>query len=311
MTQAMPMACEKEALDSPPLTPQQAARPPAPSVQPLLPAVVDDGVNDGNKVALPFAQEPQPQSAELRSREEQQWATLLPITTPLISGSAVAEVPGLRLFMDALGEDSEAAALADIAGNRHPPVAASNVHPARQWGWHFSSVGRSPPLGVNDMAPPIPDWQHVIIASMLARDPDRRVLPRLEDWPDGVVDHALLNTYEPGDGVIAHCDDASFWTGWVIGLSLSADITMLFRPEDPAAVPLAVRLPRRSAFILTGPARWSFRHEIARSLHDHVPGEGCVPRRYRASITWRAIAERWLPAELRAQAEQKRQVREG
>lgn len=242
------------------------------------------------------------------SLQPQQWATLQPITTPLLSGAAVAEVPGLTLMLEAVSESAEAAALAEIAGNHHQAVFANNIHTARQWEWIFCSIGRPPPLSLEDMVTPIPAWQRNMVASMLARDPDRRVLPSLEEWPDGVVDHALLNTYEPGDGVIAHCDDATFWTGWVIGLSLSADITMLFRSDDPTALPLAVRLPRRSAFVLTGPARWSFRHEIARTMHDHVPGEGCVPRQYRASITWRAIVERWLPAELRAQAEQKRRA---
>jgi alkylated DNA repair dioxygenase AlkB len=88
---------------------------------------------------------------------------------------------------------------------------------------------------------------------------------------------------------------------WVLGLSLGSDVTMLFHPPAdaavPAAAPVAVRLPARSLYVLTGDARWTYRHEIVRSTTDCLDGEA-VPRRYRASVTWRGISEAWLPRAL-------------
>jgi len=86
----------------------------------------------------------------------------------------------------------------------------------------------------------------------------------------------------------------------VIGLSLGSDVTMLFHPPAlgaDAAAPVAVRLPARSLYVLTGDARWTHRHEITRALADWVDG-AAVPRRFRASVTWRGISEAWLPRAL-------------
>ena len=222
-----------------------------------------------------------------------------------LRGVHVAEVPGLRLVYDAVSALEERALLDALATDRG--VAANNIHRATQWGWRFFTWNRTPPMSVADRLAPLPRWQRAVIASLEAADPRRDFLPRREEWGDGVA-HALLNEYEVGDGVVAHVDDAGFWTSWVLGLSLGSDVTMLFHPpqedippaaiderEPPPQLPaVRVRLPARSLYVLTGDARWRWRHEIPRAEADVVDGES-MPRAFRASITWRGIAPRWLP----------------
>ena len=241
---------------------------------------------------------------------------------PRLRGCHVDGVPGLRLIYDVVTEEEEAAALAALA--KDSGVAASNIHTATQWGWRFSTWNRMPPLRDADRLAPLPQWQRALVAALLRADPAREYLPSHAEWGHG-VEHALLNCYQPGDGVAPHTDDQHFWTGWVLGLSLGSDITMLFHPPPnanaccgcfsapaaggdagvgaggreaaAAAAPVAVRLPARSLYVLTGDARWTCRHEIVRTGADWVAGQA-VARRYRVSVTWRGISETWLPREL-------------
>ena len=240
---------------------------------------------------------------------------------PRLRGCHVASVPGLRLVYDVVTPEEEAAALAAL--EEDGGVAASNIHVATQWGWRFSTWNRMPPLRDADRLAPLPQWQRALVAALLRADPARDFLPTHAEWGHG-VEHALLNCYQPGDGVAPHTDDQQFWTGWVLGLSLGSDVTMLFHPprnanaccgclpsaaagadagvaagggDAAAAAPVAVRLPARSLYVLTGDARWTYRHEIVRTGADWVAGQA-VARHYRASVTWRGISEKWLPREL-------------
>ena len=240
-----------------------------------------------------------------------------------LRGCHVAGVPGLRLIYDVVTPDEEAAAMAALKADHGVP--ASNIHAATQWGWRFSTWNRMPPLRNADRLAPLPQWQRALVAALLRADPSRKYLPSHAEWGHG-VEHALLNCYQPGDGVAPHADDQHFWTGWVLGLSLGTDVTMLFHPPADAnaccgrfsgpapgagagvavagceaaaaaVAPVAVRLPARSLYVLTGDARWTYRHEIVRTGADWVAGQA-VPRGYRASVTWRGISETWLPREL-------------
>jgi alkylated DNA repair dioxygenase AlkB len=189
----------------------------------------------------------------------------------------------------------------------HTSHAANNIHRAGQWGWRFFTWNRVPPMSPADRLAPLPRWMRDVVAALEAADGAREYLPSREEWGSG-VQHALLNEYEPGDGVTPHTDDLFYWTSWVLGLSLGSDVTMRFHPPPPAADacdacaclppgPVEVRLPRRSVYVLSGDARWTWKHEIARATEDTVDGQ-LVPRGYRASVTLRGIAARWLPPEL-------------
>lgn len=131
-------------------------------------------------------------------------------------------------------------------------------------------------------------------------------------------------------GVRAHTDDKVFWTGWVLGISMGTEAVMTFRDPEAAAAPsrsgccpcgcgggtcavgaagahLAdVLLPRRSMYVMTGPARWSYTHEISPQQQLQLQEElqqsfyyyAAPGRRHggeRVSLTLRGIAPRLLP----------------
>lgn len=89
--------------------------------------------------------------------------------------------------------------------------------------------------------------------------------------------HCLITEYRPGAGIGWHRDRPQF--GQVVGVSLGAGTTMRFRRERPGGGwdRVAVPLPPRSAYLLTGPAREDWQHSIC-------PGE-----RLRVSVTFRTL----------------------
>jgi len=123
------------------------------------------------------------------------------VPRPLLRGCHVAGVPGLRLVYDAVSPESEAEMLAALELDRGTP--ASNIHQATQWGWRFSTWNRAPPLHAEDRLAPRPAWQRAFVAAMLRADAGREYLPSRSEWGHG-VEHALVNTYQPGDGVSPH-----------------------------------------------------------------------------------------------------------
>jgi len=225
-----------------------------------------------------------------------------PTRVPALRGVHVSGVPGLRLLYDVVNAQEEEAIMSSLLADRSA-VAANNIHRATQWGWVFYSSGQR--MTHADRLSPLPRWMGALVDRTLASDPTRQFLPSLEDWGDG-VQHALLNEYEPGDGVRAHTDDTRFWREFVLGLSLGSAVTMRF--TSPPALPAGsvssliavqteavdVRLPARSLYVLTGASRWEWKHEIAYQLEDIV-ADISVPRGHRMSVTLRGIDARWMP----------------
>jgi alkylated DNA repair protein (DNA oxidative demethylase) len=96
--------------------------------------------------------------------------------------------------------------------------------------------------------------------------------------PDDFV-HVLLARYDPGAGIGWHRDRDVF--DKVVGLSLAAPATLRFRRRRPGGFDRTnVDVLPRSAYLLSGEARWEWEHSI-------VPG-----RDLRFSITFRALSEK-------------------
>ena len=193
--------------------------------------------------------------------------------------------------------EEEDEALASLRADRGVP--ANNIHRAQQWGWRFHSCGR--PLASSDRLSPVPAWAMRLVRRLLAADASREFMPTQEAWGTG-VQNALLNEYEPGEGLARHTDDLRFWTSWVLGLSLNSGVTMTFSRPVTTCLSTSLResvdvwLPRRSCYVLSDDARYLWTHEIAASPVDVVDGVA-VPRRHRTSLTLRSIAPCWMPDE--------------
>lgn len=91
--------------------------------------------------------------------------------------------------------------------------------------------------------------------------------------------HVLLARYDPGAGIGWHRDRDVFEQ--VVGISLAAPATLRFRRRTDGGFDRAnVEVAPRSAYLLSGQARWKWEHSI-------VPGQTL-----RFSITFRTLSEK-------------------
>jgi alkylated DNA repair dioxygenase AlkB len=78
--------------------------------------------------------------------------------------------------------------------------------------------------------------------------------------PDRLV-HALVTEYRPGTAIGWHCDRPHYDD--VIGISLSSPCTFrLRRKRGSGWERAAIRLDRRSVYLVRGPSRWDWEHSI-------------------------------------------------
>lgn len=91
--------------------------------------------------------------------------------------------------------------------------------------------------------------------------------------------HVLLARYDPGAGIGWHRDRDVFEQ--VVGISLNTPATLRFRQRTPGGFRRAsLEVEPRSAYLLSGEARWEWEHSIA-------PGD-----QLRFSITFRTMSEK-------------------
>lgn len=102
---------------------------------------------------------------------------------------------------------------------------------------------------------------------------------RLARWMGIAADefaHALVNEYRPGTPLGWHRDAPQF--DLVAGVSLGGHARMRFRRYPPGGEkPLAIELAPRSAYQMTGDARWRWQHAVP------------ATRELRYSVTFRTL----------------------
>ena len=98
---------------------------------------------------------------------------------------------------------------------------------------------------------------------------------------------ALVNEYQPGQGISAHKDYEPF--DEVASLSLASGCLMEFAKLSGRGRQ-SLWLERRSLVVLTGAARHEWTHGIRPRLADVVDGDK-IPREKRLSLTLRTIKE--------------------
>ena len=134
----------------------------------------------------------------------------------------------------------------------------------RSFGWRYDFDDAS-------FAPtePIPAWLLEL----------RDTAATFADLPPDDFVHVLVARYDPGAGIGWHRDRDVFER--VVGFSLAAPATLRFRRRKPGGFDRAnLQVAPRSAYLLSGEARWDWEHSI-------VPGETL-----RFSITFRTLSEK-------------------
>lgn len=74
------------------------------------------------------------------------------------------------------------------------------------------------------------------------------------------ANHFLINNYGPDIGIAAHVNSTSYGP-LVIGISLGGDCTFVLRHVSGGSA-ISYTVPARSIYIMSGPSRYEFTHEI-------------------------------------------------
>lgn len=99
------------------------------------------------------------------------------------------------------------------------------------------------------------------------------------------ADQAIINEYEPGQGIAAHIDCEPCFGDVVISLSLGSAAMMDFTCDDRK---LSVLLEPRSVVVLQDDARYRWKHGIAARKSDLINSQR-MPRSRRVSATFRTV----------------------
>jgi alkylated DNA repair protein alkB family protein 8 len=184
-----------------------------------------------------------------------------------------ASVPGLYYTGDWISPEAQDTLLSAIDNQ---PWSTQLKRRVQHYGHRYDYGRRSVATASQTAVPPFPTW---------ARQAATRLVS--EGLMDQEADQVIINEYQPGQGISAHVDSLPHFGPVVAALSLGSSCLMDFtNPEDGAK--LAVPLTPGSLLVMTGPARFTWRHAIAARKSDPGP-TGRVPRGRRVSVTFRTL----------------------
>lgn len=106
---------------------------------------------------------------------------------------------------------------------------------------------------------PVPPWAYSLLETC------RGVLPIPETPLDKL--QVIVNEYEPGQGISKHIDNPHQFGEWVLTVSLGSPATMVFSKEEKE---IPILLERRSAYLMTGDSRYSWKHSIPARKGDRT-----------------------------------------
>ncbi len=190
-------------------------------------------------------------------------------------GAQATPVPGLGYVPDWLTSEACAVLLTQIDAAPWSAELRRRVqHYGHRYDYGRRSVAKEPRTAAP--VPPLPDWAAGLAARLVQ-----------EGHLDQQADQVIVNEYQPGQGISAHVDCVPCFGPAVAALSLGSGCAMDFtRPEDGAKA--AVYLAAGSLCVMTGPARYDWRHAIAARKSD--PGTTArIPRHRRVSVTFRTV----------------------
>jgi len=115
----------------------------------------------------------------------------------------------------------------------------------------------------------------------------RSIAIQLHD--DGLIpdipNQAIINEYQPGQGIADHIDCTPCFGDVVISLSLAAPVVMDLK-HDGRSIPIL--LEPRSLLVFQNEARYQWTHGIGRRKYDIINGVS-LKRERRLSITFRKV----------------------
>lgn len=147
-----------------------------------------------------------------------------------------------------------------------------------------------PPPHPSSLPPYLLELQNSIRALIGTRLPPDE-LSTVLDQP--LARQVILNLYPPGQGISPHIDLPHRYADGIIGVSLIGGTAMTFEHEGKG-LRYEVYLPERTMYVMTGEARWEWKHGIEGRRSDSIQGVNGLETRLRStrvSVTFRWMKE--------------------
>ena len=187
--------------------------------------------------------------------------------------STVPDIQGLRYVTDFLSVNEQEAAIRHIDGQSWRNDLERRV---QHYGWRYDYRART--VGHDMHIGPLPAWLLGIAERLHA---ETHLFER-------VPDQAIVNEYQPGQGIAMHADRQCFGAT-VATVSLGDAWRMDLRPAGGKAdTRVDILLEQGSALLMTGDARWRWFHGIAKRLKERTD-QGSRLRKRRLSLTFRTV----------------------
>lgn len=170
-------------------------------------------------------------------------------------------IQGLALLEELITEDEERQLLSHIDASEWN---TSLKRRTQHYGYEYNYTSKD----ALKPTTPIPEWCTFLIDRL-----DLSVRP----------DQMIVNEYNPGQGIAAHIDHPRVFGDTIVSVSLGSPVIMDMTLKRDG-LHEEVTLPRRSALILKGDARYKWYHGIAARRSDHG-----VERQRRVSLTFRKM----------------------
>ncbi len=183
----------------------------------------------------------------------------------------MADIPGLRYLAEYVDEAREQDLIATI--DRQPWLGELRRR-VQHYGYKYDYKGRK--VTREMYLGPLPDWLQPLCEELKRGG----LMPR-------VADQVIVNEYAAGQGIAPHVDCVPCFADTIASLTLGSSCVLEFtKVKTREKVP--VFLQRRSLVVLSGEARYEWRHAIPPRKSD--PHEGhMVPRGRRLSLTFRNV----------------------
>lgn len=215
-----------------------------------------------------------------------------PADVDLVAHSECPPIPGLYIIRHAVSQDLQDQLVAVLSRDVWPGATDQVM------------------VFTSEHNPKLPAYLQPLVGALPA------ALEPLPDHLKALVLHsdrplqAIMNCYQPGQGISPHVDLPERYEDGIVGLSLLSSTVMEFRRNDPTSTghlldrsleasgtpdpsAYAVRLRPGDLYVLTGDARWEWTHGIPYRYEDVVQDEQGQPtrtvRNLRMSVTLRRM----------------------
>lgn len=180
-----------------------------------------------------------------------------------IQEEVALDIPGLAYIPDFITQNEESALIAAIDAQSWLKDLKRRV---QHYGYKYDYKARA--VTADSYLGPLPDWLMPVIQKLSFKP-----------------DQAIVNEYEPGQGISAHVDCVPCFDDVIASLSLGSGATMQFTKGNEKQ---EIYLEPRSLIILSGPARYEWQHAIPARKSDMVSGFK-IERGRRVSLTFRTV----------------------